>query len=98
MINDSFNVQEIKTGKVYQCVAQMIDLNNNGKYVLRYNIGINGYNEWSFIEAIYDNDEFNSKYEVVRWGAVSREWIPLHKYNSWEENPDILNDPDDPDQ
>ena len=65
MIENTIKIKDRKTGKIYDCFAQIVDINFNGKYSLRYNIGINGYNEWSFIHAIYDNDEFNKKYEVI---------------------------------
>lgn len=65
-IKDTMEVKDRKTGKIYDCFVQSVDLNNNGKYFMRYNIGINGYNEWTFIHAIYDNDEFNAMYEVIK--------------------------------
>ena len=65
MIENSIKIKERKTGKVYDCFAQMVDLNYNGKYTLLYNIGINGYNEWTNICCIYDNDEFNANYEAI---------------------------------
>ena len=65
MIENTIKIKDRKTGKIYDCLAQIVDINFNGKYSLRYNIGINGYNEWNFIHAIYDNDEFNKKYEVI---------------------------------
>lgn len=58
-------VKERKTQKIFDCDVEAVDLNNNGKYVMRYNIGINGHSEWSFIHAIYDNDAFNERYEVI---------------------------------
>lgn len=60
-----YEVVDRITGKRYECVPQMLDLNFNGKYVLRYNIGIEGYTEWTNIHCIYDNDEFNVRYKVV---------------------------------
>lgn len=65
MIENTKKVKNRETGKVYDCFVQMLDLNFNGRWVMRYNIGINGYNEWTFIHAIYDNDEFNNMYEVI---------------------------------
>lgn len=65
MIQNAMKVKDKKTGRTYDCITQAVDLNFDGNYVLRYNIGINGYNEWSFIHAIYDNKEFNEMYEVV---------------------------------
>lgn len=58
-------VRDRKTGEVFSCMPQMVDINYNGKYSLRYNIGIDGYHEWHFIHAIYDNETFNEKYEVI---------------------------------
>lgn len=66
MIKNTFTVRNKATGQRFSCIPQMVDLCCNGKYVLRYNIGINGYTEWSFIEAIYDNDTFNREYEVIK--------------------------------
>ena len=65
MIENTIKVRDKKTGKIYDCFPQIVDVNFNNNYSLRYNIGINGYNEWNFIHAIYDNDEFNKKYEVI---------------------------------
>ena len=65
MIENTIKIKDRKTGKIYDCFPQMVDINFNSEYSLRYNIGINGYNEWNFIHAIYDNDEFNKKYEVI---------------------------------
>lgn len=59
-----YTVRRKADGKRFSMVPQAVDLNFNDRYCLRYNIGINGYTEWTFIEAIYDNDEFNEKYEV----------------------------------
>lgn len=65
MIENTKKVKNRETGKVFDCFVQMLDLNFNGRWVMRYNIGINGYTEWTFIEAIYDNDTFNERYEVI---------------------------------
>lgn len=64
-IKDTMKVKNRETGKTYDCFTQSVDLNNNGNYVMRYNIGINGYTEWSFVHAIYDNETFNKMYEVI---------------------------------
>lgn len=61
-----YKVKDRKTGKVYSCMPQMVELNHDGKYYLCYNIGIDGYTEWTFVHAIYDNDEFNATYEVIQ--------------------------------
>lgn len=64
-IKNAMKIKDRKTGRAYDCFTQAVDLNFNGRYVMRYNIGINGYTEWTFIHAIYSNDEFNEMYEVV---------------------------------
>lgn len=60
-----FDVRDRKTGEAFQCTPQMVDLNFDGKYVLRYNIGIFGYVNWTPIVCCYDNDVFNERYEVL---------------------------------
>ncbi len=65
MIENAMRIRDRRTGEEYDCFPQMVDLSFKGKYELRYNIGINGYTEWSNICCIYSNDEFNSKYEVI---------------------------------
>ena len=58
-------VKNRETGRIYTAIPQAVDLNFNGVWVLRYTIVIQGYVENSFIHCIYDNDEFNSMYEVL---------------------------------
>ena len=65
MKENAMKVRNKETGRRFDCFLQSVDLNFNGRYVMRYNIGINGYNEWTFIEAIYDNGTFNKRYEVI---------------------------------
>lgn len=65
IIENTIKVRDKKTGMTYDCFPQMVDINFNGRYSLRYNIGIMGFTEWTFIHAIYDNDTFNEKYEVI---------------------------------
>lgn len=65
MIENIIKVRDRKTGKIYDCFAQIVDVNFSGEYSLRYNIGINGYNSWTCICCIYDNDRFNENYEVI---------------------------------
>lgn len=67
MFKEALKIRDRKTGDIYSCIPQIVDLNLNGKYELRYNIGINGYNEWSNICCVYDNEEFNSRYEVIEY-------------------------------
>ena len=64
-IMGGLRIRDRKTGEEYTAYPQAVDLNYNGKYVLRYIIGIQGHSEFHFIHAIYDNDEFNSKYQVI---------------------------------
>ena len=85
MIKDAMNVRERATGKIYSVFPQMDDINCDGKFSLRYNIGINGHNEWTFICAIYDNKEFNEKYEVVKYQKSKGEWVPIREYRFWED-------------
>ena len=56
-------VREKSTGKIYEVAVQCVKL--GGRYVLRYNIGIDGYYEWTNICCIYDNKEFNDGFEVI---------------------------------
>lgn len=65
MIKDTFKVRNRETGKKYDAFVQAVDLNNKNTYVMRWNIGINGYTEWNSIHCIYDNDEFNKMYKVI---------------------------------
>lgn len=59
-------VERRKDGKRFELTVQMVDLNFNDRYVLRYNIGIDTYHDgWKNVECIYDNDEFNKKYKVI---------------------------------
>ena len=59
-------VMEIDSGKVYDCIVQAVDINFKGVYVLRYNIGIENYQGFNSIHCIYDNEEFNKMYRVIR--------------------------------
>ena len=65
MIKNTMLIKDKRTGKKYECFTQSVDLNYYGKFVLRYNIGINGYTEWTNICCIYDNNTFNANYEVL---------------------------------
>lgn len=65
-------VKDRETGKIYDCIPQIVSLDisfdiYSKEFVLRYNIGINGYQEWTNIECIYDNKEFNKKYIVLNY-------------------------------
>ena len=65
MSEQILKVKRKSDGKIFSVMPQIVDLNFKNEYCLRYNIGINGYNEWTFIEAIYDNEDFNARYEVI---------------------------------
>ena len=58
-------VKDRKTEKIYDCIAQAVDINFCGKYSLRYNIGIENYQGFHSIHCIYDNETFNKMYEVI---------------------------------
>ena len=59
-------VKDRKTNETYDALVQSVDLNFNGKYILRYSIGIQGHNEFHFLHCGYDNDDFNKRYEVIK--------------------------------
>lgn len=71
------DVRDRKTDKIYQAKVQSVDLNSDGHYVMRYIIGIQGYKEFYFLHAIYDNDKFNQMYEVVKWNPKTNTWDAL---------------------
>lgn len=62
----TLKVKSRATGEKYDVMVQAVDVNFDGKYYLRYLIGIQGYDEFHFIHAIYDNDKFNEMYEVIK--------------------------------
>lgn len=66
-VKNAMRIRDRKTGKTYDCFVQAVDLNFDGKYRMRYNVGINGHLEWSNIHCIYDNNEFNEMYEVIEY-------------------------------
>lgn len=59
-------VKDRETNETYDALVQSVDLNFNGKYILRYVIGIQGHNEFHFLHCVYDNDDFNKRYEVIK--------------------------------
>lgn len=63
--NKVFRVKNKKTGNVYDCFAEMVDLNCNGHYILRFNIGTINYQGWHNWRCEYDNDKFNKDYEII---------------------------------
>ena len=58
-------VKDRKTGKIFDCIVQTVDINFIGKYSLRYNIGIENYQGFNSIHCIYDNETFNETYIVI---------------------------------
>ena len=58
-------VKDRNTEKTYDCIVQAVDVNFDGKYSLRYNIGIENYQGFNSLHCIYENDKFNEMYEVV---------------------------------
>jgi len=59
-----YKVKRKEDEKKFDMVIQTVDL-NDGNYCLRYDIGIKNYTEWAFIEASYDNNEFNKRFEII---------------------------------
>ena len=64
-IKNTMKIRDRKTDKIYECFTQSVSLDLGKTYVLRYNIGINGYNEWSNVCCEYSNEDFNNNYEVI---------------------------------
>ena len=58
-----------KAGEKYDVIPEAVDINYNGKYVLRYRVGIQGHNGFNFIHNLYDNDAFNNLYRVIEEGV-----------------------------
>jgi len=67
--------REKETGRIYDVESQMLDLNFNGKYVLRYNIGIKNYQGFHNVRCIYDNETFNNEFEAVTYLKEKQEWV-----------------------
>ena len=59
-------VKDKKTNKLYDCIVQSVELNFDGNYYMRYNIGIQNYQGFHNIHCIYNNEEFNKTYEVIK--------------------------------
>ena len=59
-------IKNRNTGKTYDCITQAVDINFDGNYTLRYNIGIENYQGFNSVHCIYDNVTFNKMYEVIR--------------------------------
>ena len=62
-IKEAFRVKEKETGKELDCFIQDYE-HSNGKHQTRFNIGINGWHEWTFIHYV-DERQFNEMYSVV---------------------------------
>jgi hypothetical protein len=61
-ITTAFKVTEKKTGNHYDCWLQDYEY-DDGKHSTRFNIGINGWHEWSF--CFYLNEqEFNEEFVI----------------------------------
>ena len=52
-------IKNRNTGEKYDCVTQAVDINFDGHYVLRFNIGINNYQGFNSLHCIYDNNTFD---------------------------------------
>lgn len=63
IIKTAFKIREKATGKTFDCFIQDYPKLDGDSYT-RFNIGINGWNEWSFI-CYLDEEEFNRGYEVL---------------------------------
>ena len=61
-VKTAFRVTEKETGRHYDCFIQHYDY-QNGKTETRFNVGINGWNEWTFC-AYYNESEFNREFSV----------------------------------
>lgn len=75
MIENTIKVKDNKSGKIYDAFTQGVELNFDGKYYTRWNIGINGYNEWTCICCVYSDAEFNETYTVVKWDKEKKQYI-----------------------
>ena len=62
-VKEAFKVIEKETGRKYDCFLQDYEW-SNGEHTTRYNIGINGWNEWNFLH-YEDEDSFNEHYDLA---------------------------------
>lgn len=62
-IKTAFKVQEKATGKHFDCFIQEYEY-TSGETETRFNIGINGWQEWSFVHYV-DEARFNELYEII---------------------------------
>ena len=58
-------IKNRNSGRIYDCFTQAVDVNFDGNYILRYNIGIENYLGFNSVYFIYDNDTFNKMFEVI---------------------------------
>ena len=58
-------IKNRNSGRIYDCFTQAVDVNFDGNYILRYNIGIENYQGFNSVYFIYDNDTFNKMFEVI---------------------------------
>lgn len=62
-VKTAFKVKRMEDNKILDCFIQEYDY-GAGVTETRFNIGINGYNEWNFL--YYLNEEkFNKEFEIV---------------------------------
>lgn len=59
-------VKEKATGKIYEATTQIVSLDLGKNYILRYNIGFSNYQEFVSVCCIYNEEEFNDKYTVIK--------------------------------
>lgn len=59
-------VREIETGRTYDCLVESVELNFDGKYYLRYVIGIENFQGFHMTECVYTNEIFNERFEVIK--------------------------------
>lgn len=58
-------IRDRRTGRDdFHAYVQSVDANHDGKYVMRYIIGLENYQGFQFSFDIRDNDEFNTMFEV----------------------------------
>lgn len=63
-VPEAFKVRDKRDGQRYDCVIQNYKDSFSGVEYPRFNIGINGWTEWSFV-AYYNEQDFNKYFEVI---------------------------------
>lgn len=63
IVKEAFVVERIDTGRRYDCFLQDYEW-DSGKHETRFNIGINGWREWTFIHYV-NEEQFNKEYRIV---------------------------------